>query len=127
MKKKILLWLFNKNRTQFEDFFIQDVFGDVPTELTENSMKFLLSGGTAFDKWMRVSSYSLQRKLKQPAKDNGAVYIGGLIFFKTLDIMISRLETGKRLLPIEETTVTPQVDVKDDLAGVDAFFNPKGR
>jgi hypothetical protein len=125
MKKKFLKWVFGKYRVDIEDVFISDMFGDVPADLTENSLKFLLSGGTNFDKWMRVSSYALQRKLQQPNKDVGSVAVAGLIFFKTLAIMMSRLEQGKKLLPVDEQAITAQQDLEKDLRGVDEFFTKK--
>jgi len=122
MKKFLLNFVFRHYRTDIEDRFIDDVFGEVPKELTENSLKFLLSGGTSFDRWMRVSSYALQRKLKQPNKEVGQVATAGLIFFKTLDVMMSRLQAGQKLAPIEESMVEPKQNVEDDLRGVDEFF-----
>ena len=122
MKKFLVNFVFKHYRKEIEDVFIADIFGEVPSKLNENSLKFLLTGGTEFSKWMRISSYSLQRKLQQPVKDGGSTYIGGLIFFKTLDVMMSRLQTGQRLLPVEDSAVEIPRKLEDNLAGVDEFF-----
>ena len=123
--KKILRFLFNRYRSTFEDLFIEDIFGDIPPQLTENAMKFLLGGGTSFNKWMRLNSYNLQRKLQQSLKDNGSVYIGGLIFFKTLDTMIARLSMGQSITPVDEPPASSQIDLEQANRGVDEFFSNK--
>ena len=125
MKRFLVNLVFKRYRTEVEDRFVADMFSEVPTELTENSMKFLLSGGTQFDRWMRMSSYALQRKLEQPNREVGRVAMAGLIFFKTLNVMIGRLSLGQKILPVEESVAEAANDVAKDLAGVDEFFKKK--
>lgn len=122
IKRTFIRWMFNKYRKQFEDLFIADVFDEVPHDLTQNSMQFLLSGGTNFDRWMRISSYVLQRKLEQPRKEGSGTFVGGLIFFQTLNIMMSRLQHGKIMQSPEEVEIIPDVDLDKSLEGVDEFF-----
>lgn len=115
--------LFKKYRRTFDDFFIEDLIGDIPPEVSEGTLKFLATGKRQLDRWMRWEAYVLQRKLQQATKHSEA-YFGGLVFIQALATMLTRMENEKRLFP-DDTKTIAQNDVEKDIAGVDEFF--KGR
>ena len=123
--KTILRFLFNKYRRQFDDLFIEDLIGEIPPEVSEGTLKFLTTGKKQLDRWMRWEAYVLQRKMQQPIKHSEA-YFGGLVFIQALATMLNRMEqTGK--LFSDDVKVNVKHDVEKDIAGVDEFFQNKGR
>src|SRR5258708_34712091 len=118
--KNILCWIFKKYRREFDDLYIYDMFGEIPPEVTEGTLRFLLTGKKQLDRWLRWEAYVLQRKMQQPLK-RAEGYVGGLVFIQALVTMMNRMETEKRLFP-SEGKVPVVNDVAKDLAGVDEFF-----
>lgn len=119
--KKIIKFLFKKYRREFDSFYIEDMFGNIPREVTDNALKFMLTGKKDLDRWIRWQAYVCQRKLIEIK--TGGIYISTLVILKTLSTALARMETEKRLFPpdeLEEVTT-----ILDELKNVDEF--EKGR
>ena len=118
--KKLVRWLFKHRRKEMEDLFIEDLIGDVPKEVSENALHFLVSGKKQLDPWLRWEAYVLQRKMIRPLKGSEG-YVGALVFIQTLATIMNRLEQTKRLFPVDEHGV-PKNTAEESLRGVDEFF-----
>ena len=118
--KIILRWIFNKYRSDFDTFYVEDMFGEIPREVSENALNFMLTGKKQLDKFFRWNAYIIQKKLLRVNKHSES-YLGGLVFIQTLDTALARMDTEKRLFPADET-IPKEQKVEDALAGVDEFF-----
>lgn len=117
--KHIIRWFFRKYPKEFEDVFISDLFGDIPKEVMDDSLRVLNTGRKELDRFFRWNAFVLQRKIQQPLR-HAESYIGGLVFIKTLATILDRASSPKEKTDMEPIEEPKRLD--DALAGVDSFF-----
>ena len=113
----MLRWLFNRYRDKFVDFFIEELIGPIPKEVSDDSIKFLANGKERMEMWLRWQSFVIQRKAASNPKDS-EVYRGVLIHIKLLLMILDRVHSSPREGVGSARKVEEAVE---DLSAVDKF------
>lgn len=123
--KTLLRWLFKKYRQDFDTLYIEDLFGDVPKEVSEDTLRVLHKGKREFERFARWSAYLLQKKMIQPVR-HAESYVGGLVFIQTMLTILNRFDHEKRIMA-DDVVVEATPDLAKAMEGVDDFFKRSGK
>jgi hypothetical protein len=112
----MLKWLFRRYRTKFEDFFVEEYFGMVPTEISEPSILFLAQNRVQLEKFFSLQAYEMMRRARNDEK-NYERYIGVLIHIRSLIAALKKQRVVREDVDIPQKQENPVEKIKDFVQG----------
>lgn len=114
--KNILRFIFNRYKSTFEEFLVEDFIGQIPKSLNEPAIEFLAQGRQKLEPWILYTSYYTQRRAVAEIH-NAQIYHGVLLILKVLSSIVSTKPISVES-PIQ---ISDDQKDRDPMAGVQEF------
>lgn len=98
----MLKWIFKRYRNRFEDFFLEEYFGFIPSDTKEPSLKFLAQNRQILEKFFSLQAYNMMKRARNDDK-NYDRYMGFLAHIRFMLMAIQREKIERYEATIPET------------------------
>jgi len=89
-------------KTRIWELVAEDMFGNIPKDVSEPSLEFLGNGKETLDRFFAINAYQLQRSAINNPKQSD-IYTGMLIYIKSLMITIKRAPVAREKIVVKKS------------------------
>lgn len=130
MKEKLLRFLFKTNKKFFLDLTLEDLYGQIPKQVSDPGIAVLLEQKSKFDRLFMWQAYVLQRRMVFNPKE-GEMLMGMLIQIKMFSHMIAggvatteeSAGVSSAAKAAEDRKRREEVELESAITGVENFIN----
>ncbi len=89
--KKVLRIVYNRYKRIFYELFVEEFIGEMPKEVSEPAMNFLMGSREKMEKWIFYQAYWVQRRGVSEGinRRKDEIYMGMMVYLKMLLVICS--------------------------------------
>lgn len=105
----MLRFIFKRYRTQFENFFVEELIGDAPADVKAPVFDLLKQQRDPFMKWLVWNSWNIQKRM---ANDENRDVLRGVLLFIRVLMSIAGKESIVHEAPKDEKKLDPMTGIE---------------